>query len=457
MNGVSAVTVQSKEKGFGHAWPWFTKKNKAPPRSAPLSANIASSMTARKQMDDDEREKWKGELLTCREELRQTELKHQHLKAELLTKLDTAQSLRVQDHERHCQREGCLLNELAQAQQAGCLVDVVKQDVANLRQREAELSSQLQDALQRLQSDEEARQEAVNRNIQRLVMEPAPACVNVADSEKWNDISESELQSDTIRGLIRKLAANEELIMQLSFGLEQEHEQGIKLRKAAAEQKKELEETLTFSEEWWEERVKSERDRNHLLSSELERERGERIKYQTESEEQKKEIESVWMFYDSESQRNTQLSSQLQQEQYQKIALQKQLLELQRQQHSGTWAEMERMNEIARKQHQIQSTVGCPVIVRRVGIFGEFMDDDLNYLTQAMLTQLKAIKDSFSKAFPVLRIEYIMNDRLYKQFKDTRATFRRLGRNSQEVLLFHGTFASNINSYVQKGKSDLGS
>lgn len=114
-------------------------------------------------------------------------------------------------------------------------------------------------------------------------------------------------------------------------------------------------------------------------------------------------------------------------------------------------AELDRKRE--KKRQETQQTVGCPVAIRQVGFFGGMIDDDLNKGTPAILRQMKIIKESFSETFPVTKVEYIMNDRLYKRYDETRATLRQKRRNANEVLLFHGTKENYINSYVLKHAS----
>ena len=201
---------------------------------------------------------------------------------------------------------------------------------------------------------------------------------------------------------------------------------------------KELQDTLTVSEG----RLQVERERISKLSTELNQERQQRTEFQTESSKQAKKLESLRTSYESERQRSNQLYTQLKKEKEQKDDLKRKVKQLTSQLELASKREEDKRNESTRKQKEIENIVGCPVTVRRVGSM--ITNDDLSRLTQAILIQLKSIKDLSSKAFSVIRIEYVMNDRLYRQFDETRTAFRRLGRNSQEVLLFHGTNPSNI-------------
>lgn len=56
---------------------------------------------------------------------------------------------------------------------------------------------------------------------------------------------------------------------------------------------------------------------------------------------------------------------------------------------------------------------------------------------------MKLVRDRFVAAFPklaIIKIDYIMNTHLYKTFDNTRREFKRLGKNTNEVILFHGTY-----------------
>jgi hypothetical protein len=96
--------------------------------------------------------------------------------------------------------------------------------------------------------------------------------------------------------------------------------------------------------------------------------------------------------------------------------------------------------------------VGAHVAVRRANSFGFLQSDgNMSDLTPAILKQMRIVKDNFSKNLPTLtisKIEYIMNDALYQQFNNTKAEFRQFGRNTKELLLFHGTKAQNVDRYL---------
>ena len=79
-------------------------------------------------------------------------------------------------------------------------------------------------------------------------------------------------------------------------------------------------------------------------------------------------------------------------------------------------------------------------------------------LTPAILRQLYFIKWNFVKHLPthkIRKIQYVMNDKLYAIFNDTKNKLRRHGKSTQEMLLFHGTKPENINKYVSITKVAL--
>ena len=92
--------------------------------------------------------------------------------------------------------------------------------------------------------------------------------------------------------------------------------------------------------------------------------------------------------------------------------------------------------------------MGAQVAVRRANGWAGHVRE----LTPAILEQMRVIKENFLQNLPgstIIKIEYIMNDTLYKQFNDTKAKFRNSPRKStKEVLLFHGTKPENIDKYL---------
>jgi hypothetical protein len=98
------------------------------------------------------------------------------------------------------------------------------------------------------------------------------------------------------------------------------------------------------------------------------------------------------------------------------------------------------------------------VAVRRVNVNVGFLSSlvSVSDLTPEILKQMRIVKDNFSKNLPsytISKIEYIMNDALYQQFNNTKAEFRKFGRNTKEIIVFHGTNPQNVDRYLLS-KSD---
>jgi hypothetical protein len=71
-------------------------------------------------------------------------------------------------------------------------------------------------------------------------------------------------------------------------------------------------------------------------------------------------------------------------------------------------------------------------------------------LSLRVLENLKWVAFNFKRELPgnkITKIEFILNDRLYKRFQKTRDEFKRLGKSTKELLLYHGTAASNVNRF----------
>lgn len=100
--------------------------------------------------------------------------------------------------------------------------------------------------------------------------------------------------------------------------------------------------------------------------------------------------------------------------------------------------------EIQKKQAEVDMVVGAPVALLRVG---QWADDNLGRLTPVMLNHMKIVVEAFSKQSVVKRVEYLMNDELYKRYNETRTKLCSVKRNGAEILAFHGTNQRNIDSY----------
>ena len=145
----------------------------------------------------------------------------------------------------------------------------------------------------------------------------------------------------------------------------------------------------------------------------------------------------------SERQQKEQLFIEIERETYRRIISETRSQELEKK-----MKEQQNESVLQKKKQEIEKNVGVPVHVRRIDRLGAIKDEDLDKLTPAMVTQMKNVMEQFVKLHPVQKIEYIFNDYLYKQFDETRAKFRKMGRGTNELLVFHGTDRKNINSYA---------
>lgn len=102
------------------------------------------------------------------------------------------------------------------------------------------------------------------------------------------------------------------------------------------------------------------------------------------------------------------------------------------------------------RKDSIQIDIGVPVSVLTVNwkvIFPATLDN----LTLSILDQMTYIKKIWRQSLPmnvITKIEYVMNEDLYVQFKSAKGELERASRPSTEKILFHGTAAVNINRYL---------
>jgi len=101
--------------------------------------------------------------------------------------------------------------------------------------------------------------------------------------------------------------------------------------------------------------------------------------------------------------------------------------------------------DVTKKQQELETTIGAPVAVVRVG---KWADDDLNKLTRIMINHMKTVVQTFARTKPVKKIEYLMNAELYKKYDETRSKFWSVGRSGSEVIAYHGTSQRNIDLYT---------
>lgn len=97
--------------------------------------------------------------------------------------------------------------------------------------------------------------------------------------------------------------------------------------------------------------------------------------------------------------------------------------------------------------------VGIPIIVRDVDARKEFSPNEkIDVLTPAILRQIGVVKRNFAKHYPektIHKIEFIVNDELFRGFEDTKRRMCRAGRSTHEKVLFHGTAPQNIDRYFR--------
>jgi hypothetical protein len=148
----------------------------------------------------------------------------------------------------------------------------------------------------------------------------------------------------------------------------------------------------------------------------------------------------------SEQEAKNRLSGQLERERESRIRSEKQAEEVRLQLTARLEAALRNHSEDYQKQQELRRTVGCPVRVRHAVNGNVIKEDSLNKLTNAMIQQLKTVRETFASHQEVKRIDYIINDNLYKQFDEARSELRSCGRSGQEQLLFHGTNQRNINT-----------
>ena len=96
-----------------------------------------------------------------------------------------------------------------------------------------------------------------------------------------------------------------------------------------------------------------------------------------------------------------------------------------------------------------QQSVGAPIVIRQLNAFGRFNDVGLDKLTTDAARDLKEVKEAFSRGFPgfkIIKIEWIINDKLRQRYEEAKRQLEAVGRCTDEKILFHGTPGSNITS-----------
>jgi hypothetical protein len=100
------------------------------------------------------------------------------------------------------------------------------------------------------------------------------------------------------------------------------------------------------------------------------------------------------------------------------------------------------------REKQEKLSVGAPVAVRRVNSWGKITEASIDELTPEVVQHLKHVKETFARSISemtITKLEWIVNPRLEAQFEQTRTQLKAAKHSTQELLLFHGTEAGNIN------------
>jgi hypothetical protein len=100
----------------------------------------------------------------------------------------------------------------------------------------------------------------------------------------------------------------------------------------------------------------------------------------------------------------------------------------------------------------VDCQVGVPVSVLHIDSFGQTSHGTQEVITWAMIEQMKTIVALWNakRTNPAItRIECIINDILYDEFKDARDQLQEQGRwDGRERVLFHGTPPENVYRYL---------
>jgi hypothetical protein len=106
---------------------------------------------------------------------------------------------------------------------------------------------------------------------------------------------------------------------------------------------------------------------------------------------------------------------------------------------------------IRRQKDSTLAKIGAQVFVMKVNNQNTLVDGGRAVdLTPAILQQLSYVKWNFVKHLPtakIVKIEYVLNQKLYKGFQDTKNQLKKHGKSTKEMLLFHGTRAENLLKY----------
>ena len=132
--------------------------------------------------------------------------------------------------------------------------------------------------------------------------------------------------------------------------------------------------------------------------------------------------------------------------------------ELARQEQEALEAEQRREQE---RQEEESRKIGVPILARQVNTRGRLNDGaeaGVEGIRPEMVEMLKRVKELFKQSLPTFnihRIDLIVNPKLQSVYEQTRREFERLGRNTEEVVLFHGTKPMNVEPYSPLTGLDL--
>jgi hypothetical protein len=101
------------------------------------------------------------------------------------------------------------------------------------------------------------------------------------------------------------------------------------------------------------------------------------------------------------------------------------------------------------KLEEFRKDMGCEIVVLRTtpkarSVFE--VVEDLHELQFSWIPKLKMFKPGMQHV-SVTKVEYILNEELHARFKETKAMFAAQGRDTKEVILFHGTEHKKVDTY----------
>ena len=132
--------------------------------------------------------------------------------------------------------------------------------------------------------------------------------------------------------------------------------------------------------------------------------------------------------------------------------------ELERQEQEEFEVEQRRERE---RQEAESRNIGVPVLARQVNTRGRLNDGGdggVEAIGPEMVEMLKRVKELFKQSLPTFnihRIDLIVNPKLQLIYEQTRREFEKLGRSTEEAVLFHGTHPKNVEPYFPITRLDV--